>query len=65
LEHKDLNEWQQKWVRRIQAYDFDIEFVKGKNNLVADALSKRPFIYSMKNLSVDWKDHLVMEYAKD
>jgi hypothetical protein len=65
LEQKDLNERQQKWVSRTQAYDFDIEFVKGKNNVVADALSRRPSIFAMTGVSVDWKDHLVMEYAKD
>jgi hypothetical protein len=65
LEQKDLNERQQKWVSRIHAYDFDIEFVKGKNNVVADALSRRPSIFAMTGVSVDWKDHLVMEYAKD
>jgi hypothetical protein len=27
LDQKDLNERQQKWVRKIQDYDFDIEFV--------------------------------------
>jgi hypothetical protein len=47
LEQKDLNESQQKWVSKIQAYDFDIEFVKGKNNAVVDALSRRPSIFSM------------------
>jgi hypothetical protein len=36
-----------KWVRKIQAYDFDIEFVKGKNNVVADALSRRPTTYAL------------------
>jgi hypothetical protein len=65
LEKKDLNERQQKWVSRIQAYDFDIEFVKGKNNVVVDALSKRPSSFAMTGVSIDWKDHLVMEYAKD
>jgi hypothetical protein len=65
LEQKDLNERQQKWVSKIQAYDFDIEFVKGKNNAVADALSRRPSIFAMTGMSVDWKDHLVVEYAKD
>ena len=42
LTQKDLNERQQKWVRKIQDYDFDIEYVKGKNNIVADALSRIP-----------------------
>jgi hypothetical protein len=65
LEQKDLNERQKKWVSRIQTYEFDIEFVKGKNNAVADALSRRPSIFSITGVSVDWKDHLVMEYTKD
>jgi hypothetical protein len=42
FDQKDLNESQQKWVSKIQAYDFGIEFVKGKNNVVVDALSRRP-----------------------
>jgi hypothetical protein len=53
LEQKDLNEREQKWVSKIQAYDFDIEFVKGKNNVVADALSRRPSVYAMADISVD------------
>ena len=39
LTKNDLNERKQKWVRNIQAYDFDIKYVKGKNNILADALS--------------------------
>jgi hypothetical protein len=65
LEQKDLNERQQQWVSRIQAYDFDIEFVKGNNNVVGDALSRRPSILAITEITVDWKDHLVMEYAED
>jgi hypothetical protein len=65
LEQKDLNERQQKWVRKIQAYNFDIEFFKGKNNVVADALSRRTSIFAMSDMSVDWKEHLIVEYAKD
>ena len=42
LERKELNEKQQKWVSKIEAYDFGIEYVKGKNNIVVDALSRRP-----------------------
>jgi hypothetical protein len=42
LDQKDLNERHQKWVSKIHAYDFDIEIFKGKNNVVVDALSRRP-----------------------
>ena len=40
LEQKELNERQQKWVSKIQAYDFEIEYANGKRNVVADALSR-------------------------
>jgi hypothetical protein len=52
-------------VRKIQAYEFDIEFVKGNNNVVEDSLSRRPSVYAMTNISMDWKDHLLVEYSKN
>jgi hypothetical protein len=65
LDQKDLNERQHKWVSKIHAYDFDIEFFKGKNNVVADALSRRPSVYSMTDILVDWKAHLLVGYSKN
>jgi hypothetical protein len=53
LAQKDLNERQQKWVRNIHAYNFDIEYVKGNKNVVAYVLSKIPSSYSMIEISVD------------
>ena len=55
LEQKGLNERQQKWVSRIHAYDFDIEYVKGKQNIVAYALSKRLLTLSLMSIWHDWK----------
>ena len=53
------------WVSKIQAYDFDIEYVKGKNNVVADALSRRPSALSLMSLGTDWRAQLLVEYSKD
>ena len=64
LTQNDLNEMQQRWVSNIQAFDFDIEYVKGKNNVVADDLSRRPSI-SLMDVAEDWKDILEVEYDKD
>ena len=61
---KDLNERQKKWVRKIQSYDFYIEYVKGKNNIVVDALSRRPS-FSLMDIAKYWKIMLLVEYAKD
>ena len=65
LEQKELNERQQKWVSKVQAYDFEIEYVKGKNNIVVDALSRRPASLSFMSISTDWRALLLVEYSKN
>jgi hypothetical protein len=60
-----LCERQQKWVSKVQAYDFNIEYVKGKKNVVADALSRRLATFSMTKISTDWKSILLAEYSKN
>jgi hypothetical protein len=65
LEQKDLSERQQKWVTKVHAFDFYIEYVKGKENVVVDALSRRPTTCSLMDISTDWKSHLLVEYSKD
>ena len=65
LEHKKLQERQQKWVIKVKAYDFDIEYVKGKSNVVVDALSRRPIMLSLRGMDADWKAQLLVEYSKD
>ena len=38
--------------------------MKGKNNIVVDALSRRPS-FSLMDIAKNWKDMLQVEYAKD
>jgi hypothetical protein len=65
LGKKDLNERQHKWVRKLKAYHFDIEYVKGKKNAIVDALSRKPEICSLAEISADWKSHLLIKYSKN
>ena len=49
----------------MQAYDFDIEHVKGKKNMVVDSLSRKPATFSMTKISTDWRSILLVEYSKN
>ena len=39
--------------------------MKGKNNVVDDALSRKPTLCSLTSISVGWKVSIISEYAKD
>ena len=51
-------------MRKIQAYDFDIEYVKGKSNIVIDALSRRTTTLSLRGMDANWKAQLLVDYLK-
>ena len=52
-------------MTKLQAYDFDIEDMEGNNNVVVDALSRKPTLCSLTSISADWKVSIISEYAKD
>jgi len=37
--------------------------VKGKKNIVANALSRHPSFYSLSSIMIDWKKEIMDEYA--
>ena len=46
-------------------YEFDIEYVKGKKNVVVDDLPRKSEICSLVEISADWKSHFLVEYSKN
>lgn len=65
LEQQELNDRQQKWVTKLQSYDFEIEFIKRKKNSAADALSRTPIFHSMSIITADWKANIMADYDKN
>ena len=52
-------------MSKFQAYDFDIDYVKGNKNVVVDTISKIPATFSMTKISTNWKSILLVEYSKN
>ena len=59
LEQRLSSEEQQKWVTKMLGYDFEIIYKKGKQNVVADALSRKDedvesLLYVISILQPEW-----------
>jgi hypothetical protein len=59
LEQRLSSKEQQKWVTKILGYDFEIVYKKGKQNVVADALSRKDedveaFLCAISIIQPDW-----------
>jgi hypothetical protein len=60
---------QQKWVTKLFGYDYDIIYKKGKDNVVADALSQKyeddGSLFSLSFIVADWLQAVCQEWLHD
>ena len=70
LEQRLSSEEQQKWVTMMLGYDFEIIYKKGKQNVVADALSRRDedveaLLCAISIIQPDWIKEAREEWKND
>lgn len=49
----------------MSEYDFGISYIKGKENVVVDALSRRPCVFSLVPLKVNFREHVLGQLPGD
>ena len=69
LTQKNLSPRQHKWVSKIQVFDFNILYKKGKENRVADNLSRKhdsdASLCAISIVVLEWISEVQSEYVKD
>ena len=55
----DLNARQRRWSELLSEYDFEITYIKGMVNRVADALSRRPRIFLVFPLQTNLREKIL------
>jgi hypothetical protein len=69
LEQRISSQEQQKWVTKLFGYDYEISYKKGKDNVVADALSRKyedeGSLFSLSFIVPDWLQAVHQEWLQD
>jgi hypothetical protein len=61
----DLNARQRHWSKLLSEYDFEITYIKGKINIVVDALSRRTDIFSIIPLQTNLQEKILVLQIDD
>jgi hypothetical protein len=62
---RDLNARHRRWSEFMSEYNFGISYIKEKGNVVVDALSRRPHVFSLVALKVNPRERLLTQILGD
>jgi hypothetical protein len=62
---RDINARHRQWSEFMSEYDFGISYIKGKENVVVDALSRRPCVFSLVPLKLNLREHVLTQLLGD
>ena len=62
---RDINAKQRRWTEFMGEYDFGISYIKGKENVVVDALSRRSHVFSLVPLKVNLREKVLRQLLGD
>jgi hypothetical protein len=62
---RDLNARQRQWSEFMSEYDFGVSYNKGKENVVIDALSRRPLVFSLVALKFNLRERVLTQLLGD
>jgi hypothetical protein len=69
LEQRISSQEKQKWVTKLFGYDYEIIYKRGKDNVVADALSQKyedeGSLFSLSFIVPDWLQDVCQEWIQD
>ena len=68
FENPNLNARQRRWMELLCEYEFGIKHIKGKENKVVDALSRKIHVMHVENINTstsDLKDKIIESSVTD
>lgn len=61
----NINARQRRWLEFLANYDFEINYIKGKENKAADALSRRMHVSAMAIINIRLKDQVLVTHFSE